>query len=106
SSASAPRESPPTNWRAGRGGAGTRGIAWADHTIVYSPAPRTGLYALDQDGGQARELIKVAPEKGERSHRWPVALPGGKVILFTVGALGSPDNYDDADIDARGLANG
>jgi eukaryotic-like serine/threonine-protein kinase len=85
---------------------GTRGIAWAGRTIVYSPAPRTGLYAVDQDGGEPRELTKVAPEKGERSHRWPVALPGGKAILFTVGALGSPDSYNDADIDALVLATG
>jgi predicted Ser/Thr protein kinase len=85
---------------------GTRGIAWADRTIVYSPAPRTGLYAVNADGGEPRELTKVSVDKGERSHRWPVALPGGKAILFTVGALGSPDSYDDADIDALVLATG
>jgi len=85
---------------------GTRGVAWANRTIVYSPAPRTGLYAVDQDGGDPRELTKVAMDKGERSHRWPVALPGGKAILFIVGRLGSPDSYDDAAIDALVLATG
>jgi eukaryotic-like serine/threonine-protein kinase len=85
---------------------GTRGVAWADRTIVYSPAPRTGLYAVDQDGGDPRELTKVAVDKGERSHRWPVALPGGKAILFIVGSLGSPDSYDDAGVDALVLGTG
>ena len=86
---------------------GTRGVAWLNaHTIVYSPAPRTGLMAIDADGGQPRELTKVAPEKDERSHRWPVALPGGKVLLFTVGALATPDSYEEADIDALVVATG
>jgi serine/threonine protein kinase/Tol biopolymer transport system component len=86
---------------------GTRGVAWADdHTIVYSPAPRTGLMAVDANGGEARELTKLSEEQNERSHRWPVALPGGKAILFTVGALGSPDSYDDGNIDALVLATG
>jgi serine/threonine-protein kinase len=86
---------------------GTRGIAWVnEHTIVYSPAPRSGLMAVDPNGGQPRELTKLSLEQNERSHRWPTALPGGKTILFTVGALGSPDSYDDANIDALVLATG
>jgi len=86
---------------------GTRGIAWVDdHTIVYSPAPRTGLMAIDPNGGEPRELTKLSLEQNERSHRWPAALPGGKAVLFTVGALGSPDSYDDANIDALVLATG
>lgn len=84
---------------------GTRGVAWADnHTIVYSPAPRTGFMAIDTGGGDPRELTKVSPERNERTHRWPTGLPNGKAILFTVGALGSPDSYDDAEIDALVLA--
>ena len=85
---------------------GTRGITWTDRAIIYSPAPRSGLFAVDQDGGQPRELTKVVPANGERSHRWPVALPGGKAILFTVGKVGSPDSYDDASIDVLVLATG
>lgn len=86
---------------------GTRGVAWADnHTIVYSPAPRTGLMVVDANGGEPRELTKVSAEQNERTHRWPTALPGGKAIIFTVGALGSPDSYDDAGIDALVLATG
>jgi serine/threonine-protein kinase len=86
---------------------GTRGIAWIDdHTIVYSPAPRTGLMAIDPNGREPRELTKLSLEQNERSHRWPAALPGGKAVLFTVGALGSPDSYDDANIDALVLATG
>jgi serine/threonine-protein kinase len=86
---------------------GTRGLAWADdQTIVYSPAPRTGLMAIDASGGEPRELTKVSTAQNERTHRWPTGLPGHKAILFTVGALGSPDSYDDAEIDALVLATG
>jgi serine/threonine protein kinase/Tol biopolymer transport system component len=86
---------------------GTRGLTWVGNDrIVYSPAPRTGLLIVDANGGDPRELTKVSLENNERSHRWPTALPGGKTILFTVGALESPDSYDDANIDALVLATG
>jgi serine/threonine-protein kinase len=86
---------------------GTRGLTWADdRTIVYSPAPRTGLMAVDAGGGEPRELTKLSPDQNERTHRWPTGVPGHKAILFTVGALGSPDSYDDANIDALVLATG
>jgi serine/threonine-protein kinase len=85
--------------------AGTRGLAWVDdHTIVYSPAPRTGLWAVDPSGGKPRELTTLGND--ERSHRWPTALPGGRAILFSVGALASPDSYADANVDALVLATG
>ena len=86
---------------------GTRGLAWADaHTIVYTDQPRGGLWIVDADGGTPRALTKAAMDNNERSHRWPAPLPGGKAVIFTVGALASPDSYDDANIDAVVLATG
>jgi len=37
---------------------------------------------------------------GERTHRWPQVLPGGKSVLFTVGTTARPDSYDEGNIDA------
>jgi serine/threonine-protein kinase len=40
----------------------------------------------------------VDEAKGDRTHRWPEALPGGQQVLFTIGSAKSPGNYDDAKI--------
>ncbi len=55
-------------------------------------------------GGQMKPLTALAA--GERTHRWPQALPGGKAVLFTVGTLSSPDSYDKGNIDAVLTATG
>ena len=44
--------------------------------------------------------------RGERTHRWPEILPGGKTVLFTVGTEDKPGDYDEARIDAVSLATG
>jgi eukaryotic-like serine/threonine-protein kinase len=84
----------------------TRGIAWMpDDTLVYSPVATGPLLQVRSTGGAARAVTTLDDKRGERTHRWPAALPGGK-LLFTVGTLASPDNYDRATIDAVDLATG
>jgi serine/threonine protein kinase/Tol biopolymer transport system component len=84
----------------------TRGIAWMpDDTLVYSPVATGPLLQVPSTGGPAHAVTTLADKTGERTHRWPAALPGGKV-LFTVGTLASPDNYDRARIDAVDLTTG
>jgi serine/threonine-protein kinase len=84
-----------------------RGIAWLDNdTIVYAPEARSGLLAVPASGGTAKTLTVVDPAKHERSHRWPVALPGGKTVLFTIGDTSSPDSYDKAHIAALDIGTG
>ena len=84
-----------------------RGGAWlADDTIVYSPGPTSGLLRFPASGGEAQVLTRPVEEKNERTHRWPCALPGGRVVLFTVGTKNSTENYDDAEIDAVEVASG
>ena len=84
-----------------------RGLAWLpDRTIVYSPAAAGPLYRVSADGGKPQALTHLVEAKNERTHRWPSALPDGKTVLFTVGTLGQPDNYDDATIEAVDLASG
>jgi serine/threonine-protein kinase len=84
----------------------TRGIAWMpDDTLVYSPVATGPLFQVRSTGGPAHAVTTLDDKKGERTHRWPAALPGGKV-LFTVGTLASPDNYDRATIEAVDLTTG
>jgi len=84
-----------------------RGATWLpDGTIVYSPVAAGPLYRVAAIGGKPEPLTHLVEAKDERTHRWPSSLPGGKAVLFTVGTLGTPDNYDDATIEAVEVATG
>jgi serine/threonine-protein kinase len=83
-----------------------RGIAWLpDDTLVFASIAAGPLVQVPSNGGATRTITTLDDKKGERTHRWPAVLPGGK-ILFTVGSLGSPDNYDRATIEAVDVATG
>jgi serine/threonine-protein kinase len=72
-----------------------RGIAWLDRdTIIFAPFAAQGLYRIPASGGDPVAVTRLAADKGERTHRWPIVLPGGKTVLFTVGTYGSPDSYE------------
>jgi Tol biopolymer transport system component len=78
-----------------------RGASWIDMaTLVYAPDATGPIHEISTSGGASRAITTVEPEAGERTHRWPHVLPGGRYVLFTVGMVDSPDNYDDARIDA------
>ena len=78
-----------------------RGLSWADDTtLVYAPESIGGLSEISTRGGAARTLTTVDDKAGERTHRWPHVLPGGRWVLFTVGTWKSPDNYEASQIDA------
>jgi eukaryotic-like serine/threonine-protein kinase len=83
-----------------------RGLSWdvAD-TLTYSSSTG-GVFRVSAAGGAPARITQVAPEKSERSHRWPQMLPGGAVVLFTVGSVDSPDDYSGANIDAAVVATG
>jgi serine/threonine-protein kinase len=84
-----------------------RGLAWVDAaSIVYAPEAAQGLMKISADGGQPKPVTTPDVQKGERSHRWPSTLPGGQIVLFTVGAISTPDDYDSSNIDAVTLATG
>jgi serine/threonine-protein kinase len=76
-----------------------RGGVWlSDDTIVFSPTYTSGLFAVPTRGGKPETLTTPDARKGERTHRWPAALPGDEAVLFTIGMLQGPGNYDDARI--------
>ncbi|MGH9862509.1 MAG: protein kinase domain-containing protein [Candidatus Acidiferrales bacterium] len=65
-------------------GAANRGATWSpDDMIYFTPSPVAGLYRVPAAGGTPQGVTKPDSSKGERSHRWPQMLPGGKAILFT-----------------------
>jgi serine/threonine-protein kinase len=76
-----------------------RGGTWADDdTIVLTADYAAGLSRVSARGGRLEPLTKVDAAKGDRTHRWPEALPGGDAVLFTIGSTKSVGNYDDAKI--------
>ena len=76
-----------------------RGGSWgADGAIVFSPRWNTGLVKVSADGGTPVELTTPDQDAGERTHRWPDILPDGKSVLFVIGTLDSPGDYEDAPI--------
>ena len=77
-----------------------RGGVWlADDAIVYAPDYTSGLMRISSRGGKPETLTSLDAARGERTHRWPTYVPGdGGAVLFTVGMLNGPGNYDDARI--------
>ena len=81
-----------------------RGFAWRDaSTLVVAPAAVSNLVAVAATGGTPTPVTTLDPKNGERTHRWPQVLPGGKAVIFTVGTFANPDDYDGATIDAVDL---
>ncbi len=89
-----------------KGVGNSHGATWGpDDTIVFTPDNDLGLWQVPAAGGEPRELTKPDRTRGEKSHRWPHYLPGGKAVLFTVGTS-RLTRWDDARIDVLRLTNG
>jgi serine/threonine-protein kinase len=84
-----------------------RGALWApDGSILFVPAYDTGLWRVSAVGGVAQPVVSPERARGERTFRWPVLLPGGRAVLFTVGSIDSPNDYDRARLEAFSFATG
>jgi eukaryotic-like serine/threonine-protein kinase len=84
-----------------------RGGTWGpDGRIVFSPSFRTGLSIVPASGGAVRELTTLDEARGEKSHRFPVFLPGGERILFLAQTAEAGAKEDASRIEALDLASG
>jgi len=78
-----------------------RGGTWGtDDRISFTPHYAAGLAQVSAAGGEPTPLTTLDSARGERTHRWPQAVPGADLVLFTVGSLDSPESYDGSRIDA------
>jgi len=82
---------------------GSLGASWADdNTIVFATDhPGSGLWRVSADGGEPSELTKPDAAQRESDHAFPSVLPGGRGVLFTITAVGRPDNAQVAVLDLR-----
>jgi eukaryotic-like serine/threonine-protein kinase len=77
---------------------GPAGAAWADdNTIYWVDEIPAGLMSIPADGGQPREIAAIDFAAGERLHKFPCALPGGRAVLSTVTTAETP-TFDEARI--------
>jgi serine/threonine-protein kinase len=84
-----------------------RGLSWEnDGIITYAPEATSSVFQLDANHPAQPKAVTTLAGQDERTHRWPQALPGNKAVLFTVGTMANPDNYDGATIEAVILATG
>ncbi len=84
-----------------------RGGAWGpDGRIVFSPAFRAGLSIVAATGGAPQPLTALDATRDEKSHRFPVFLPGGKQILFLAQTAEGGARNDASAIEVLDLASG
>ncbi len=88
-------------------GRDVRSLSWKDNsTIIFSPEATSPLFEIPITGGEAKPVTTLNKSKKERTHRLAQTLPGGKAMIFTVGLLDNPDNYEDATIEALVFSTG
>jgi serine/threonine-protein kinase len=69
------------------------GAVWGlDNTILFSRAWATGLFSIQVEDGQIRQLTEPDRKLGERGHWRPRMLPGLQQVLFTIWMAGSGVN--------------
>ncbi len=79
-----------------------RGASWvdADTIIIGTNSPETGLLRVPAGGGEPTVLTTPDRANGEEGHLSPSGLPGGRAVLFTIGAA-EPENAQVALLDLQ-----
>jgi len=89
------------------GGADVRGGVWTSaDTIVFAQDATTFLREIPASGGTTRAVTTLDQSRQERTHRWPALMPDQKTVLFNVGTVAHPNDYDDGTIEAVNLETG
>jgi serine/threonine-protein kinase len=82
------------------------GASWGpDDRIVLARDNRTPISRVAASGGEPQVVTTLDGTRGERSHRWPELLPGGRAVMFTAGPP-AEGPWHDADIVAQSLETG
>jgi serine/threonine protein kinase len=82
------------------------GATWtADDMIYFVSDVPGGLLRVAAAGGQPAEVAKIDLAKGQRTHRYPCAVPGSKGILLTIGTADT-ESFDDAHIAVFNIETG
>ena len=80
------------------------GATWGpDDAIIFATSNFTrGLQRVGAAGGPLTDLTRPDRAQGEVAHLWPELLPGGRAVLFTIGAqTGGLDASQVAVLDLR-----
>jgi serine/threonine-protein kinase len=79
------------------------GATWGENgTIIFATnEASTGLEQIADSGGDATVLTRPDRQQGETDHLWPVFLPGGQAVLFTITFRGRIDDAAVAVLDLR-----
>jgi eukaryotic-like serine/threonine-protein kinase len=75
-----------------------RGASWVDDALIIGTT--TGLLRVPAGGGEPTVLTTPDRARGEEGHVLPSALPGGRAVLFTIGAA-EPENAQVAMLDLQ-----
>lgn len=80
-----------------------RGASWGDDGyIVFATQDETrGLLRVPEEGGEPIELSKPDRAAGDRGHRNPWVLPGGRGVLFTIVPVNRADPTHVAILDPK-----
>jgi eukaryotic-like serine/threonine-protein kinase len=83
-----------------------RGPLWTeDDWVIFSIGASGGLSRVKAAGGAVEVLTTPDRAAGEKTHRFPEVLPGGRAVVFTSGAA-NLTSYSDARIVVRDLQSG
>ncbi len=86
---------------------GHRAGVWLDDgSIICVPSFASPLFRIPAGGGTGSAVTVVDTAKGERTHRWPGAFPGGEWVFFTVGNRRNPSDYENSEVAAVSLKTG
>jgi len=82
-----------------------RGACWGEDGRIYLGGSTTGIRSVSENGGGLTTLTTPDRDHGEKSHRFPFLLPGGRALLFTL-ATSRISSYDEAGIALLDLVTG
>jgi eukaryotic-like serine/threonine-protein kinase len=86
-------------------GLGADGGTWSSDGAIYydglTAGGTVGLMRVRAGGGRREQVTTVDTAKGEVDHFWPMALPNGRGILFTIQRRNVRDASDVAVLDLK-----